>query len=145
MNDKSESVIGLDQDARVRRLGELDRALGGYRGQMAELVRVINRIFGQGVFRARVHSQAGVLAVRLWWRNLDGAADRGRVHDSSFELMGRAGLKLLNLLSESQCRTLLQLERERVWLNHHYRVAFMERKSLRKLHSVECLIDRYPS
>jgi len=123
---------------RIQRLTALDSTLIELKDEMLELSRTINTVFVSKSIRARIQSAAGCLAVRLVWRN---SAARQLAFmakpNASFDLMSEEGKKYLSQFDKPTRKALLEIERQRINLNHQYRRRFNERKSLRILHKAE--------
>lgn len=121
--------------AAPRRIGELTGNLKRIHAGMGDLLQEINsvrRVLGGGVFRARIHLVGGRFAVRMEWHDTS----------SSFQLASERGLKLLRAVHPRDREALIGFERRREYLNHQYRIAFAERKSLRQLHKSDQALSR---
>jgi len=111
---------------------ELDKVLSCLTREMRVMVEHLNDIVGKAVpviLRARMHSAAGVLSV--CYKIRQNASTRTRLFETDPQT-GRQAC-LVNLRA-GDMEELKSLDCERQILNHRYRTAFAERKSLRLLH-----------
>ncbi len=108
---------------------ELDEVLSGLTQDMRAMVSHLDSFLTESKppLEVRIQSVAGVLAICYRIRRIESTRTQ------LFEIDPRTG-ETRWLAQVPDLDELKQLDRERQLLNHQYRIAFAERKSLRLLH-----------